>query len=75
MIARDVEVASSVWASVAPIVFVPRSEDDYGRLVEVLDVLVDTIGEDEHHPLVSLMEVIGTLVESYEDVHVPELSE
>jgi HTH-type transcriptional regulator / antitoxin HigA len=29
--------------------------------------------EDEQHPLASLMEVIGTLIEKYEDEHVPEL--
>lgn len=56
------------------IVFVPQSDGEYARLVEILDALVDTIGEDEHQPLVSLMEVIGTLIESYEDEHVPELT-
>jgi HTH-type transcriptional regulator/antitoxin HigA len=74
MIAREIELAFNAWPSVAPIVFVPRSEQQYMRLVEVLDALVDTVGEDEEHPLGSLMEVIGTLVESYEDAHVPELS-
>jgi HTH-type transcriptional regulator/antitoxin HigA len=74
MVARDVELAINAWPSVAPIVFVPRSEQQYARLVEVLDALVDAIGEDEEHPLASLMEVVGTLVESYEDLHVPELS-
>ena len=73
MVTHDVERASSVWASVAPIVFVPRSEDDYHRLVAALDVLIDLVGEDEQHPLASLMEVIGTLIERYEDEHVPEL--
>lgn len=56
------------------IVFVPQSDGEYARLVKILDALVDTIGEDEHQPLVSLMEVIGTLIESYEDEHVPELT-
>ena len=36
-------------------------------------VLIDLVGEDEQHPLASLMEVIGTLIERYEDEHVPEL--
>ena len=73
MVPRDIERASSVWDSVAPIVFVPRSEQDYERLIEVLDVLIDTVGEDEQHPLASMMEVIGTLIEKYEDEHVPEV--
>ncbi|MGE0539343.1 MAG: hypothetical protein AB7R89_04115 [Dehalococcoidia bacterium] len=74
MVARELEMATSAWASVAPVVFVPRSDDDYDRLVAVLDALIDTVGEDEDHPLASLMEVIGTLIEKYEDEHVPDLS-
>ncbi len=35
---------------------------------------IKEIGEDETHPLASLMEVIGTLIEKYEDKHVPELT-
>jgi HTH-type transcriptional regulator/antitoxin HigA len=41
----------------------------------VLDNLIDVVGEDEDHPLASLMEVIGVLIEKYEDEHVPELTE
>jgi HTH-type transcriptional regulator / antitoxin HigA len=73
MFARDIEQASNAWKSVAPVVFVPRSEEEYGRLVAILDELIDAVGEDEQHPLASLMEVIGTLIEKYEDEHVPEL--
>jgi HTH-type transcriptional regulator / antitoxin HigA len=73
MVARELEIASEAWASVAPIVFVPRSDDDYDRLVAVLDALIDSVGEDEERPLASLMEVVGSLIEKYEDEHVPEL--
>jgi HTH-type transcriptional regulator/antitoxin HigA len=38
-----------------------------------LDDLIDEVGEDETHPLASLMDVIGVLIERYEDEHVPEL--
>ena len=48
---------------------------EYERLVAVLDQLIDEVGEDESHPLASLMEVIGTLIEKYEDEHVPELGD
>jgi HTH-type transcriptional regulator/antitoxin HigA len=36
--------------------------------------LHDYLGEDESHPLASLMEVIGVLIENYEDQYVTELS-
>jgi len=39
----------------------------------LLDQLIDEVGEDEDHPLASLMEVLGVLVEDYETKHVPEL--
>ena len=40
-----------------------------------LDALIDEVGEEETHPLASLMEVIGVLIERYEEEHVPELTE
>ena len=49
------------------------SEHEYQSLVQELDLLIDTIGEDELHPLASLTEVIGTLIERYEDDNVPEM--
>ena len=55
--------------------FVPHAESEYRRLVTVLDDLIDVVGENENHPLASLMEVIGVLVERYEAEHVPELTE
>jgi len=55
-------------------VFVPHSEDDYRRLVAFLDGLIDEVGEEETHPLASLMEILGVLIEQYEAEHVPELS-
>ena len=35
----------------------------------------DEVGENESHPLASLMEVLGVLIEKYEDEHVPEITE
>ncbi len=44
-------------------------------LAAVLDDLIDVVGENENHPLASLMEVIGVLIEKYEDEYVRELTE
>jgi len=65
----------SAWTSVSEAVFVPRSEQECERLVEMLDSLIDQVGEDESHPLASMMDVIGTLIESYEAKYVPALEE
>ncbi len=69
------ETAQDVWPKVASVVFVPHAESEYRRLVAVLDDLIDLVGENENHPLASLMEVIGVLIEKYEDEFVPELTE
>ena len=63
------------WSSIAETVFVPHTEQEYRRLVELLDRLIDQVGEDEDHPLASMMDVIGVLIENYEAEHVPELEE
>lgn len=47
----------------------------YDQLVSVLDQSIDEVGEYEEHPLTSLMEIIGVLIEKYEDEHVPELKD
>lgn len=75
MLSGEVQTVERVWPMLAPVVFVPRTETDYQRLVMLLDALIDEIGEDESHPLASLMEVIGVLIEKYEDEHIPELTE
>lgn len=50
----------------SPLLFVLRTEEEYQRLVVVLDSLVDRVGDDEFHPLASLVDVQGALVERYE---------
>jgi HTH-type transcriptional regulator / antitoxin HigA len=71
----NLEKTIQAWTSIAETVFVPKTEQEYDRLVELLDTLIDQVGEDEAHPLASMMEVIGALIEQYEAEHVPELEE
>jgi HTH-type transcriptional regulator/antitoxin HigA len=70
----EVQTAERVWPALAPLVFVPHTESEYQRLVRLLDALIDIVGENESHPLASLMEVIGVLIEKYEDEQVPEIT-
>jgi len=71
----EVQTAERVWPMLSPVVFVPHTESEYQRLVALLDTLIDVVGENENHHLASLMEVVGVLIEKYEDEHVPELTE
>ncbi|MBI3011524.1 MAG: helix-turn-helix domain-containing protein [Candidatus Omnitrophica bacterium] len=43
-----------------------KTEQDYQRAVALLDELLDEVGENERHPLFGFLEVLGTLIESYE---------
>lgn len=70
----QIQKALKAWPQVKPALYVPRHEREYRQLVKLLDRLIDEVGEDENHPLASLMEVIGVLIEKYEDEHVPELA-
>lgn len=75
MLASEMQKAAKVWPSISGILFVPHTKRDYQALVDLLDNLVDEVGQDEKHPLASLMEIVGVLIEKYEDEYVPELAE
>jgi HTH-type transcriptional regulator / antitoxin HigA len=66
MTRNQVREALNAWPAVEPILSVPRTDAQYTRLVKLLDQLIDEVGENESHPLASLMEIIGVLIEKYE---------
>jgi len=70
---QQVQDALGTWPTLSGLVYVPHTADEYERLVALLDRLIDEVGEDEAHPLASLMEVVGVLIAGFEDRHVPEL--
>ncbi len=69
----DVSKTAAAWSSMAGKIYVPHSDEEYRQLVALLDSLIDEVGEDESHPLAALMEIVGVLIEKYEDEYVPEL--
>jgi HTH-type transcriptional regulator / antitoxin HigA len=70
----DVAQTLNIWRPLAGTLLFPHTEADYNSLVELLDELVDAVGEDELHPLASLLEVVGVLIEKYEDENVSDLA-
>ena len=75
MTAAELAKVTEAWPLLARAVRVPRTQGEYEELIEFLDNLTDEVGEDENHPLASLMDVLGVLIEKYEDEHVSKLSE
>jgi HTH-type transcriptional regulator / antitoxin HigA len=75
MLATRIQQATTAWPSLSGVVYVPHTAQEYQETVGLLDSLIDQVGEDETHPFASLMEVLGVLIEKYEDDHIPEITE
>jgi HTH-type transcriptional regulator/antitoxin HigA len=73
MLAIDIQETTKNWQLFNNTLFVPHNESDYEYLVHLLDSLIDEVGENESHPLANLMEIIGVLIENYENENVPEI--
>jgi len=61
-----------IWPDIKSIFAVAHSQAEYDRQVAFLDNLLEEVGEDEGHPLTSLVETVGSLVEAYEAANLPE---
>lgn len=61
-----------VWPTVSKVITTLRTEDQYDKAVNLLDKLVDEVSVKPNAKLDSLIDVLGTLVEDYENKHVPE---
>ncbi len=64
---------ANVWPNIQHVFSVPHNEKDYNNLVNLLDSLIDEVGNNESHPLSSLMETIGSLIEGYESQNYPDI--
>lgn len=62
------------WKNISPLLII-RNERDYDAAVERMNDLLDEIGTDESHPLYSLLDTLGTLIQAYEEEHhsIPEV--
>jgi len=75
MSAVYLEKITPVWNDISTFIHVLHTEQDYQQAVDLLDSLIDVVGENESHPLASLMELVGVLIEQYEDAHIPEITD
>jgi hypothetical protein len=57
------------WSKLASIVYVPRTKEEFDTLVLALNQIGLEVGSDETHPLASLQDVIGSLIDQYENEH------
>jgi HTH-type transcriptional regulator/antitoxin HigA len=66
-----IKQAAEHWQFVSPLLHKPTNESEYDALVDSLDELLALVGEDEAHPLASLMTHVGDLIEAYDHEHRP----
>jgi HTH-type transcriptional regulator / antitoxin HigA len=58
------------WTNIAPLPTI-RNEREYNAAVRRLNELLDELGESEKHPLYGLLDILGTLIQAYEEEHYP----
>lgn len=63
---------TEVWPSISMILHSPSNKEDFNQLVELCDYLIDQTGGDAKHPLMGLVDIVGTLIEDYEKKNIPE---
>jgi HTH-type transcriptional regulator / antitoxin HigA len=58
------------WTNIAPLLII-RNDREYNAAVKRMNELLDEIGTNEKHPLYSLLDTLGTLIQVYEEEHFP----
>ena len=54
------------WKAIAPILTI-RTAEEYEQGIELLNALLDEVGTNEEHPLYSLLDTLGIIIEAYEE--------
>ncbi|HQO02911.1 MAG TPA: helix-turn-helix domain-containing protein [Spirochaetota bacterium] len=71
MTTTAIKTLHKTWPAVSEFLSVPHDDAAYQRLVDLMDSLIDEIGNNEKHPAAGLMETIGVLIAEYEKEHFP----
>lgn len=71
MLNKKLKNTVEYWPKISKIISVPKTNREYKKLVKTMDELIDEVGNNEKHPLASLMAVIGLLIENYENMDFP----
>lgn len=57
------------WKHISPLIREPQNEVEYIQLADLLDQLLDIVGEDESHELIGLVDVVSNMIAIYDDKH------
>ena len=68
----DLDAIIQVWPIVSKVVSTLHTEEQYNKTVKLLDELIDEVSVKPNDTLESMIDLLGTLIEDYENKHVPE---
>jgi HTH-type transcriptional regulator / antitoxin HigA len=71
-LAPNLAATIKVWPTVSKVISTLRTEEQYNKAVKRLDQLIDKVSEKPNDTLDSLIDILGTLIEDYENKYVPE---
>jgi len=63
---------TDAWPGISSFLSLPRTPDDLDRLIGLSDYLMDQTKGDERHPLMGLLDIVGTLISDFERENIPE---
>lgn len=55
------------WKHISSDIHEPVNSSDYNKLSQILDHLLDIVGEDEKHELMGLVDVISHMIAAYDE--------
>lgn len=61
----SIEDIQAHWLAIRPFMTI-HNEQDYDRLVEQLNQLIDVVGANEAHPMYEFLDTLGTIIHAYE---------
>lgn len=67
----DLKVLQARWIAFDKVAHLRsiRSDAEYDRVVTLMNRLIDSVGDEENHPLAGLLDLVGELVADYDAKH------
>jgi len=62
----------NTWSIISSVLCFPQNESDINRLIDFSDYLIDLISGDGNHPLMELLNIVGTIISDYENKNIVE---
>lgn len=64
---NDLKSTIEYWKHISRDIHEPLNDKDYNKLSQMLDYLLDIVGEDENHELIGLVDVISHMISMYDE--------